>query len=518
MKLECFVSNAWVAGTGVGRPLVNPVSGGEIARADATGVDVASAMTYARTTGGAALRAMSFAQRGALLNGIAGVLIANRDSYEQIACQNSGNTKTDASVDIDGGIATLKYYARLSKELGGASYFVEEARDQLARDPVFFAQHVMTSRAGVAVQINAFNFPSWGLWEKVAVATLAGVPSVAKPATATALLSYQMVKDVVDAGIVPAGVLTLICGSGEALLGAVTAMDSIAFTGSAATGGMISSHPTVRASNARVTIEADSVNATLLGPDVVAGTPLFDLAVREVVNAFRTKAGQLCTNIRRVLVPREVHDDFATAVKSKMAKFTIGDPADEATQVGPLINMAQRDEAEDKIAQLMAECVELARADLPSGLDANSGFVAPRLLSCKDPANASIVHQVEEFGPCVTLLAYDGLDQAMCLVAAAEGSLALSVFTNDAAVQADTVAQLAAWHGRILFVDEIAGRNHTGHSIVMPQCVHGGPGRAGGGEELGGLRGLRLHLQRTAIQGSPDMLDRLQSAGTVAQL
>ncbi len=518
MRLECFVSNAWVTGSGEGRPLINPVTGSEIARADATGVDVAAAMNYARSIGGAALRAMSFAQRGALLNDIAGVLIANREGYEQTACQNSGNTKTDASVDIDGGIATLKYYARLAKGLGDATCFVEETRDQLARDPVFFAQHVMTGRAGVAVQINAFNFPSWGLWEKVAVATLAGVPSVAKPATATALLSYQMVKDVVDAGVVPAGVLTLICGSGEALLDSVTTMDSIAFTGSAATGEMISSHPVVRTSGARVTIEADSVNATLLGPDAVAGTPLFDLAVREVVRAFCTKAGQLCTNIRRVLVPREIHDDFAAAVKSKMEEFVIGDPADATTQVGPLINMAQRDEAEEKISQLLRECVELARADLPEGLNEKSSFVAPRLLSCSDPASASIVHGVEVFGPCVTLLAYKDLDQAMCLAAAAEGSLALSAFTNDATLQVGIAAQLGAWHGRILFVDDTVGRNHTGHSIVMPQCVHGGPGRAGGGEELGGLRGLRFHMQRTAIQGSPDMLDRLQAAGVVAQL
>lgn len=376
----------------------------------------------------------------------------------------------------------------------------------------------MTSRPGVAVQINAFNFPSWGLWEKVAVATLAGVPSVAKPATATALLSHQMVKDVVDAGVVPAGVLSLICGSGEALLDKVTAMDSIAFTGSAATGEMIKSHPVVRASGARVAIEADSVNATVLGPDAVAGTPLFDLAVREVVRALCTKAGQLCTNIRRVLVPSEVHDDFAAAVKSKMAKFTIGDPATEGTQVGPLINIAQRDEAEGKIAQLLEECDELARAELPAGLNENSAFVAPRLLTCKDPANASIVHEVEVFGPCVTLLAYNGFEQAMHLVSAAQGALALSVFTNDPEIQAGTVAQLAAWHGRILFVDETVGRNHTGHSIVMPQCVHGGPGRAGGGEELGGLRGLRFHMQRTAVQGSPELLDRLVASGATVQL
>ncbi len=517
MKLESFVSNTWVSGADEGRVLVNPVTGAEIARADSTGVDIAGALNFARDKGGRALRALTFAERAGLLKAIAGVLQANREKYETIALENSGNTKVDASVDIDGGIGTLKYYARLGQGLGDSRLLVEEARDQLARDPVFFAQHLWSTRPGVGVQINAFNFPSWGMWEKVSTSLLAGVPAVVKPATATALLSYEMVRDVVAAKVLPDGVLTFVCGAGDGLLTELSVMDSIAFTGSAATGSMIRSHKSVLASGARVTIEADSVNGTILGPDAAPGTPVFDLAVREVVKALSVKAGQLCTNIRRIFVSQEHADAFAEAVAAKIATLVVGDPADEATRVGPLINKAQRLEAEEKIAALMAEAQEVAVAPMGDIAD-SSGFVAPRLLRVTDPAAARTVHEVEVFGPCVTMLAYSDLAEAIQLATAAEGSLALSLFSNDPAVQQQCVGDLAAWHGRILCVDDEVGRAHTGHSIVMPQCVHGGPGRAGGGEELGGQRGLRFHMQRTAVQGGPGLLDRLQAAGTLAAL
>jgi len=517
MKLESFISNTWVAGSGAGRPLVNPVTGAELAYADTTGLDVAGAMDFARTTGGNALRGLSFAQRGVLLNAVAGVLIENRDRYEVIARENSGNTKLDASIDIDGGIGTLKYYARLSKSLGDAQHFVEEGRDQLARDPVFFTQHLWTTRPGIAVHINAYNFPSWGLWEKVATSLLAGVPAVAKPATATALLSYEMVRDVIAAKVLPIGALSLICGQGDALLTGLGPMDSIAFTGSASTGLMIRSHTDVLNSGARITIEADSVNGTIIGADVAIGSTVFDLAVREVVKALSVKAGQLCTNIRRVFVPKSIAQEFADAVSAKLATLSVGDPADDSVRIGPLINAAQRDEANEKVDQLLTECREAGRADLGDVSD-KSGFVVPRVLVCNDPANARIVHEIEVFGPCVTVLAYDDLDQAISLATAAQGSLALSVFSNDLGVQSKIALSLAAWHGRILFVDEEVGKNHTGHSIVMPQCVHGGPGRAGGGEELGGLRGLRFHMQRTAIQGGSGLLDSLQVSGQLACL
>lgn len=510
MNLTSYLSGGWVAGNGAGRPLVNPLSGAEIARADAGGLDMAAALDFARKRGGGALRGMSFAERGALLKAFAEVLAANRDAYEEIARRNSGNTAVDAAIDIDGGIGTLKYYARLGQSLGAARRLVEPGQDQLARDPVFFARHFWTTRPGVAVQVNAFNFPSWGLWEKVAQATLAGVPSLAKPATATALLSWQMVRDVVEAGVVPEGVLSLLCGSGEALFEGLGPMDSVAFTGSAATGGLFRQRLAERSAPPRLTVEADSVNATILGPDLSPESPLFDLAVRETVKALSVKAGQLCTNIRRILVPASLAETFAEAVGAKVAALKVGDPADAETRVGPLINAAQRDEALANIARLQAETRQVAQAALPE-VAPEAAFVAPTLLHCDAPAEARAVHDVEVFGPCATVLPYGALEQAVDLGTRGEGSLALSLFSGDPAVQESIVDGLGPWHGRILMVDETVGKAHTGHAIVMPQCVHGGPGRAGGGEELGGVRGLRLHMQRTAIQGSPGALDSLSA-------
>ncbi len=516
MRLESYVGGTWRSGAGEGRPLVNPTTGAEIARADAGGLDLAAALEHAREKGGGALRAMSFAERGALLRAMADALQAKRADYEAIARENSGNTAADASVDIDGGIFTLKTYARLGQTLGDAKAILEPGQDQLARDPVFFAHHLWTTRPGVAVQINAFNFPSWGLWEKVAQATLAGVPSVAKPATATALLSERMARDAIASGVVPEGVLSLICGGGEGLVDALGPMDSVAFTGSAATATVIRRQCAEIEAAPRLTVEADSVNATILGPDAAPGSAVFDLAAREALKALSVKAGQLCTNIRRIFAPAAIADAFAEALSEKVAKLVVGDPADEATRVGPLVNAAQRRDAEQKISELMSEAkvVSQASAEAPEG----TGFVAPTLLFCGAPAEAKIAHRVEVFGPCATIMPYRDLAEAAALGARAEGSLALSLFSNDPAVQAEIIGALAPWHGRALVVDEEVGKAHTGHAIVMPQCVHGGPGRAGGGEELGGLRGLRLHMQRTAIQGGPTLVGRLAETAAEATL
>jgi 3,4-dehydroadipyl-CoA semialdehyde dehydrogenase len=515
MILESFVSGRWAAGKGDGRALVNPATGEEIARASADGIDMVSALDHARNQGGTALCDLSFAERGDILKAIAGVLQANRDAYFQTARGNSGNTAADASIDVDGGIGTLKYYARLGGLLGSGKYLIEDGQDQLARDPVFFSRHVQTSRPGVAVQINAFNFPSWGMWEKIAVATLAGVPSLSKPATATALLSWQMMKDVISAGVVPDGVLSLICGSGEAIADQLGPMDSISFTGSAATGRMFRQMLAARMAAPRLTVEADSVNSTILGRDATPGSEIFDLAVREVVKALSVKAGQLCTNIRRIFVHSSVASAFADAVAAKVSTLTVGDPANESTRVGPLINRAQRDEALSNIARLQTESTVVAQARLEA-MPEKSGFVAPTLLICSKPEEARAVHEIEVFGPCATILPYDSLDQAVAFAVRGEGSLALSLFSDDRDEQMKIVVRLGAWHGRILLVDSDAGKAHTGHAIVMPQCVHGGPGRAGGGEELGGFRGLGFHMQRTAIQGSSAAFAGI--AGDAAQI
>lgn len=518
MILKSYIASEWVAGAGEGRPLVNPVNGQVLATASAEGLDVEKGLAYARVNGVQALAQLSFAQRGALLKSIAGVLVGNRDKYIETARLNSGNTAVDASIDIDGGIGTLKYYAFLGSKLGDAKFFNETSRDQLTKEPIFCSQHFLTSRPGVGVQINAFNFPSWGMWEKAAVALLSGVPSFAKPATSTALLSYEMMHDVISADIVPNGVLSLLCGSGEGLFTGLSPMDSIAFTGSAATANMLRTNNNIVAANLRMNIEADSVNATILGPDVTVGSALFNLALKETVKALSIKAGQLCTNIRRVFVCKKLLPDFEAALSEKIAALVVGDPSDAATRVGPLINVAQQKEALSNIATLKTETTFVASAPLPSGLAENSSFVAPTLLRSADPANADNVHKIEVFGPCVTLLAYDNLDQAIELTARAEGALALSLFSDDPVAQMQVTQSLAPWHGRVLIVDQAVGKNHTGHSIVMPQSVHGGPGRAGGGEELGGLRGMQFHMQRSAIQGSTHVLDRMQQLSCQLQL
>lgn len=511
MKLESYLDGRWQTGADEARALVSAVSGEEIARADAAGLDLAAALAHAREAGGAALAAMTFAERGALLKAMADALQAKREDYGTTARVNSGNTATDAAVDIDGGIFTLRTYARLGKALGDTKVIMEPGQEQLARDPVFFARHLWTTRPGVAVQINAFNFPSWGMWEKIAQATLAGVPSFAKPATATAMLSEQMIRDVIAAGVVPDGALSLLCGSADGLIGALGPMDSIAFTGSAATGVLLRRQLAEKEAAPRLAIEADSVNATIIGPDVAPGAALFDLALREATKALSVKAGQLCTNIRRIFAPTAIADEFTAALEAEVRKLVVGDPAEEATQVGPLINTSQRDEARRNIERLSRETKIVAQATLPQVVT-NSGFVAPTLLRCVDPASARLVHEIEVFGPCSTILPYDDIAEAVALGARSEGSLALSLFSDDIKVQTAVLSGLAPWHGRVLLIDDEVGKTHTGHAVVMPQCVHGGPGRAGGGEELGGCRGLRFHMQRTALQGGPRALSQLSAA------
>jgi len=522
MMLESLISGNWAKGSGDGRALVNPVTGETVARADASGLDLAAAMEFARQSGGSALRGMTFAERGALLKAVADVLVQNRDKYGDIARLNGGNTKTDAAIDIDGAIGTLKYYARLGQSLGDATMIAEAGQDQLAKDPVFFSRHFWTTRPGVALQINAFNFPAWGMWEKIAAATIAGAPSLAKPATATAWLSHEMMRDVVAADVVPAGVFNLVCGNGEGLLDTLGPMDSVAFTGSAATGHTIRSHPAVLKGGARVNIEADSINATILGPDAGPGDVLFDLAVREVAKALSVKAGQLCTNIRRVFVPRAHLDAFQEAVVAVVARSPVGDPADEDVRIGPLVNRRQQEDALEGIARLSAEAQVVTGGGVPDGIGpqlAKTGaFVAPTLLSCADPHGAERVHSIEVFGPCATVMPHDGVADAVALAARGGGSLALSLFSGDRQARLQAASALGPWHGRIMMVDEETGRNHTGHAIVMPHCVHGGPGRAGGGEELGGLRGLRLHMQRSAIQGSPTAFAGLAESAAEAAL
>jgi len=513
VKLESFVGDRWVAGSADGRPFGNPVTGAVLGTVDDTGIEAEAVLAHARSTGLPALAALTFAQRGEILKAIADVLVGNREKYFDIARLNSGNTAVDAAIDVDGAIGTLRVYARYGKLLGMSNAIAEAGEEQLTKEPVFFARHIWTTRPGVALQINAFNFPSWGLWEKVAGALLSGVPSVCKPASATAWLAHEMMRDVAAAKILPPSAISLICGSGKGLSDALETFDSLAFTGSAETALGLRSTASILRSAPRISIEADSINATIVGPDARPGSDLFELAVREVIKALTVKAGQLCTNIRRIFVAGDQYHAFTEAVASGLKAIVVGDPAVKEVAMGPLVNAAQRNAAIEGINRLKQDAVLVTGGgspDVVQGADASDGaFVAPTLLACSRPSEARAVHEIEVFGPCSTVMPYQSIDDAISLGARGGGSLALSVFSNDTDVHKAVTKGLAAWHGRVMIVDEEVGRKHTGHAIAMPQCVHGGPGRAGGGEELGGLRALHLHMQRTAIQASPSAVGEL---------
>lgn len=513
-KLESYLGGQWSRGDGVETELVDPVDGTVLATASARGLDLAAALRHAREKVGPALRALSFAERAKLIGAVVDVLVANRARYEEIAIANSGNTKVDAAIDIDGGIGTLKYYARLGAPLGDARLLADDKPTRLSKAENYQALHVLVPRHGVAVHINAFNFPSWGLWEKAAVSILAGVPFLAKPASATALLSHAMVRDVVAANVLLEGAISLLCGGAGDLLDHVTGDDVIAFTGSSATAGQIRRHANVIARGTKVNVEADSVNAALLAPDAAPGTPAFDAFIKEVTREMTVKAGQKCTAIRRAFVPADRADAVTEALVARLAKVVVGDPRAEATRMGPVVTRAQQAAALEGIGRLARETTFVCGgSDAPKldGIDAiKSSFVAPTLMRAKS-SSADVIHDTEVFGPAATVIPYKDEQEAFALVARGGGSLVASVYGDDRAFLARAVGALGASHGRLLVVEPSIADAHTGHGIVMPQCLHGGPGRAGNGEELGGLNGIRLYHQRVAVQGSTELLSELQS-------
>jgi 3,4-dehydroadipyl-CoA semialdehyde dehydrogenase len=514
-NLESYLSGRWVRGEGVETKLVDPVKGDELATVSAKGVDLAAALDFARKQGQGALRNLSYAERAKLIGAVADVLTTNRARYEEIAIANSGNTKMDAAIDIDGGIGTLKYYARLGAGLGDARTLLDEKPVRLAKAENYQAIHLLLPRRGVAIHVNAFNFPSWGLWEKAAVALLAGVPVLAKPASSTALLAHVMVKDVIAAKVLPAGALSLLCGGAGGLLDALTSDDVIAFTGSADTAARVRGHTNVVAKSVPVNIEADSINAAVLAPGSAPGSAAFDAFVKEVVREMTVKAGQKCTAIRRIFVPAGEVDAVAEALAAKLKGTKVGDPRAADTRMGPVVTRGQQAAAFDGIRKLTSEAtVVCGGPDAPAldGIDAaKAAFVAPTLLKVKDAGAAKAVHEVEVFGPAATVVPYVNEQEAAALVARGGGSLVASVYSEDTEFLARIVSEIGPSHGRILAVDPAVASAHTGHGIVMPQCNHGGPGRAGAGEELGGLYGLRFYHQRLAVQGSSDLLASLQA-------
>ncbi len=510
--LQSYVGGKWQAGSGQGATLMNPTTGETVAWASSQGLDLESALEYSRNVGGAELRKLSYTQRAELLGKIADALAARRDEWFEIARLNSGNTKADAAIDVDGSIGTLKYFAKVGAKLGDARLLRDGAPMRLARDQNFQGLHVGVPLDGVAVHINAFNFPAWGLWEKTAVSLLAGVPVFSKPATSTAWLAQEMVSAVIDAGILPPGALSILCGSPNDLLDHLRLGDVAAFTGSADTGEGIRQHSNIRQQNIRVNIEADSLNCALLGPDAKPDSAEFAFFAREVVREMTSKTGQKCTAIRRVLVPADQAAAAVDAISAALRAVVVGDPANAAVNMGPVVNTAQRKSVEEGITKLKTQADVAYEPENFAPVDADlacGAFVRPTLLRVRDSADANVIHEVEVFGPVATVVPYRDKHEAFALARRGAGSLAASVFSSDTAFLAAAASALGTTHGRLLLVDPSIGDSHTGHGIVLPSCMHGGPGRAGGGEELGGLNGLWFYHQRVAIQGSVATLARL---------
>ncbi|MDU0313396.1 phenylacetic acid degradation bifunctional protein PaaZ [Phycicoccus sp. M110.8] len=514
--LESYAAGRWFRATDEGAPLRDATTGEEVARISSTGLDVGAMVEHARSVGGPALRDLTFHERSALIKELAKHLTAHKDEFYELSTR-TGATRRDSAVDIDGGFGTLFSVAsKGTREMPADTVYLDGGLEQLGRAGQFVGQHVYTTRPGVAVQINAFNFPVWGMLEKLAPAFIAGVPSIVKPASQTAYLTELVVRRIIESGILPEGTLQLLSGSASGLLDALTVQDSVAFTGSAHTAGILRSHQNVLHGGVQLGVEADSLNCSVLGPDVTADDPEFDLFVKGVVTEMTVKAGQKCTAIRRTIVPAAIADEVVEAIGARLSSTTVGNPANPDVRMGALASVDQRDEVRKAIASLQAssdivwgnpDSAELVDADFAVG-----AFLAPVLLRAREGAVEP--HDVEPFGPVSTVISYETVDEAIALAARGKGSLVGSLVTHDPSVARDVTLGLAPWHGRILVLDRAAAPESTGHGSPLPMLVHGGPGRAGGGEELGGVRGILHHMQRTALQGSPDMLTAITGRWT----
>ncbi|TWB58179.1 oxepin-CoA hydrolase/3-oxo-5,6-dehydrosuberyl-CoA semialdehyde dehydrogenase [Rhizobium sp. ERR 922] len=509
-RLESYVGGNWVAGAKEGVPLLDASTGAPVAFIDSSGIDFKQTLAHGRDKGGPALRRMSFHERAAMLKALGQALLERKEEFYALSTA-TGATRADSWVDIEGGIGTLLSYASKGRrELPNARVLLDGDAEQLSKDQSFSAQHILSPLQGVAVHINAFNFPCWGMLEKIAPTLLAGVPAIVKPASQTAYLSELMVRRIIETGLLPEGALQLVCGSVGDLLDHVEGQDVVTFTGSAATGQRLKMHRAIIENSVRFTMEADSLNAAVLGLDAAPGTEEFDLFVKEVTREMTVKAGQKCTAIRRVIVPRSYSEALITALNDRLGKMAIGNPADETVRMGPLASLDQREEVRARIRDLATEA-EIVGGDpdnprVTSG-DASAGaFLNPVLLYCDRPGSARAVHDVEAFGPVSTVMPYDTAEEAVDLARRGKGSLVASVFTNDPHFAEEAVLGLAPFHGRVMIGNRLSAKSSTGHGSPLPGLVHGGPGRAGGGEELGGIRGVKHYMQRTAVQGTPRLL------------
>jgi len=508
-RIESYLCGRWVSGEGAGAPLHNPTTGEVVATASSAGLDLGAALAFARERGGPALRALTFAERGALLKAMSQAIHAEREALIELGRLNAGNTRGDAKFDIDGATHTLMHYAQLGESLGERRVLLDGEPEPVARGGRLSGQHILAPRHGVAVHINAFNFPAWGLAEKAACALLAGVPVLSKPATSTAWMTHALVRAV--APLLPEGALSLLCGGAGDLLSHLDWRDVVAFTGSADTGRVIRAHANVLAQGVQVNIEADSLNAALL--DEAAEDATYDAFIRDVHREMTQKAGQKCTAARRVLVPRARLDEVVADLSERLGRSVVGDPALDEVTVGPLSAPSQRAAALEGLAALSADArvvfggPEGPRVGVPDGVGA---FINPTVLCAAGPLPAtSAVHRVEVFGPVVTLIPYDSDEEAIAQARMGDGCLVTAIYGDRLELLEAAVLGLAAWSGRLVVVDAQVADKSLSPGLVTPQLLHGGPGRAGGGEELGGLRGLKLYQQRCAVQGNGPKLARL---------
>ena len=511
---ENYVSGSWVSGEGTELEHVNALSGAPISSCSSKGIDYADVLEYGRQTGGAALRKMSFQERGLMLKKLALHLTSIKDRFYAVSAA-TGATRIDSWIDIEGGIGNLFANASLRRKFPDLPFYVDGETVGLSKNGSFIGHHIMVPKRGVAVHINAFNFPIWGMLEKVAVNWLAGMPAVVKPSEYTSYLTEEMVRAIIESGILPEGALQLVNGRGQGILDAVAHQDVVTFTGSAATGRKLKSHPRLLEESVPFNMEADSLNACVLGEDAVPGTADFDLFVKEVHREMTVKAGQKCTAVRRILVPESLMDEVRTALVGRLKKTSIGDPSIEGVRMGALATRTQVERVREAVETLsrQQEMVygPLSEFELQGGSREHGAFFPPVLFQNSKPFENTLVHEVEAFGPVSTIIPYNDLEEAAQLTALGKGSLVSSIVSSDDNIARNFTLEAAHMNGRILVLNERCAKESTGHGSPMPLLTHGGPGRAGGGEEMGGMRGVMHYLQRTAIQGHPDTIRAITS-------
>jgi oxepin-CoA hydrolase/3-oxo-5,6-dehydrosuberyl-CoA semialdehyde dehydrogenase len=513
--LESYVGGRWHRASSEFVPIHDPTTEEPIAQASSHGIDFAAALDYARSVGGASLRSMTFTERGELLMRMSKAIADAREELIALSLRNTGVTRKDAKFDLDGASGVLSYYGYLAKELGNRRFLIDGEGSQLGRSARFWGQHAWVPLHGVAVLINAFNFPTWGFAEKTACAFLAGMPVLVKPATSGALVSERCARILIDSGVIPEGAFSFVAGSLGDALDRLGPQDVLAFTGSAATGASLRRRERLLEKNTRVNIEADSLNAAVLAPDALEGSETWNLFLRDVAREITQKSGQKCTAVRRIFVTRErlalVRDELAT----RLADTVTGNPQNDSVTMGPLATAGQLEEFVAGVEKLVRSGAEIAygTGQRVDGVGASPGrgyFAGPTLLVADDPDAATDVHRHEVFGPCATLMPYDGDPlRAAELVARGGGSLVCSVYSDEEPWLAEFIPHAGAWNGRLYLGSEKMAEQAMGSGLALPQSKHGGPGRAGCGEELGGLRGLSLYMQRVALQGSRAMIDRL---------